>query len=411
MPSPSDRPDDRIQELEERWKADPSSRIFVQLADEYRRQDRLADAIQVLEKGLRRQPNYLSAQVALGRCRLAAGDARGAVELLEPAVTQDPTHLVANKLLVEAYIETGRKEPARERLDLYSLMNDGDPDIETLRQRIETASPKAAPAPAAPAEKTPVEPPSEPGESMTGASTEAPGPEGPAPSPLPWPAEEPFGELWSPGRLRAWAAAFEAEGLFPLPPGLFPPLDHGPSQEPELEPEEEPIAVPADEPVLEAAPLETLPPEAFQSERGAEPAAAIRPAAGEERAATVTLGQLYMAQGHDDEAVRIFRAVLERDPENRVSREALELLGARQRPQPTPEETVGTVEEEVEPAVEEGGEEGARGLAEAEEAEPAEELVTAAPLQGAVPGLTERKIAVLKGYLERLRGGVEHDVS
>jgi predicted Zn-dependent protease len=43
---------------------------------------------------------------------------------------------------------------------------------------------------------------------------------------------------------------------------------------------------------------------------------------------TVTLGRLYLAQGHRAEAERIFRRVLRADPENAAAREALLGLGA-----------------------------------------------------------------------------------
>ena len=44
--------------------------------------------------------------------------------------------MVANKLLVRAYLETGEPDKARERFDLYSLLNDSDPEIEELRRRL-----------------------------------------------------------------------------------------------------------------------------------------------------------------------------------------------------------------------------------------------------------------------------------
>ena len=80
---------------------------------------RLREAIEALESGLRAYPRHTSAQVALGRCRLEAGDVAGAVAALEKIVQQDPTHLVASKLLVEAYLRSGAARggaPAARRL-------------------------------------------------------------------------------------------------------------------------------------------------------------------------------------------------------------------------------------------------------------------------------------------------------
>src|SRR5215467_13006156 len=139
---------DRLTQLRSRWEADPASRVFLQLAEEYRHLGRLHEALSVLETGLKEHPGYLSALVAKGRCLLELGSP-------EPArvVRQDATQAVANKLLVRAYLETGQAERAKERLDLYSLLHDGDPEIEELRGRIRRedgesrGEPRPSPAP------------------------------------------------------------------------------------------------------------------------------------------------------------------------------------------------------------------------------------------------------------------------
>jgi tetratricopeptide (TPR) repeat protein len=127
---------DRLTQLRNRWEADPSSRIFLQLAEEYRHQGRIKEALAVLDRGLREHPGYLSALVAKGRCHLELGEPEAARGVLERVVKQDATQMVANKLLVRAYLDTGEADKARERLDLYSLLNDSDPEIEELRRRL-----------------------------------------------------------------------------------------------------------------------------------------------------------------------------------------------------------------------------------------------------------------------------------
>ncbi|HEX3556837.1 MAG TPA: tetratricopeptide repeat protein [Thermoanaerobaculia bacterium] len=127
---------DRLAQLRARWESDPSSRIFLQLAEEYRHQGRVREALEVLERGLKEHPGYLSALVAKGRCLLELGEPEASRVVLERVVKQDATQMVANKLLVRAYIETSEPEKARERLDLYTLLNDSDPEIEELRRRL-----------------------------------------------------------------------------------------------------------------------------------------------------------------------------------------------------------------------------------------------------------------------------------
>src|SRR5262249_18425662 len=119
---------------------------FLQLAEEYRHLGRVQDALEVLETGLKEHPGYLSALVAKGRCLLELGNAEQARGVLERVVQQDATQMVANKLLVRTYLETSEPERARQRLDLYSLLNDSDPEIEGLRRRVvEMSRPPRAP--------------------------------------------------------------------------------------------------------------------------------------------------------------------------------------------------------------------------------------------------------------------------
>src|SRR5215203_4200963 len=149
---------DRVTQLRNRWEADPSSRIFLQLAEEYRHQGRVKEALSVLDRGLKEHPGYLSALVAKGRCHLELGEPEPARTVLERVVKQDATQMVANKLLVRAYLDTGEPERARERLDLYSLLNDSDPEIEELSRRLhamerlpQAETPGSYPRPEAPA--------------------------------------------------------------------------------------------------------------------------------------------------------------------------------------------------------------------------------------------------------------------
>lgn len=146
--SPEGTSDPRLAELERRWQAEPWSRLFLQLAEEYRRVGRSDDAIAVLEKGLHQHPNYLSAQVALGRARLDRGDLEAASATLEEVVARDPAQLVAGKLLIETYLRRGDAVLARERLEHYRQLNDGDPEIDDLEARIEAlaAAPEAGTA-------------------------------------------------------------------------------------------------------------------------------------------------------------------------------------------------------------------------------------------------------------------------
>lgn len=270
---------DRLTQLRARWESDPASRIFLQLAEEYRHLGRVQDALAVLDKGLKEHPGYLSALVAKGRCHLELAEGEEARVVLERVVKQDATQMVANKLLVRAYLETGDPVKARERLDLYSLLNDSDPEIEDLRRRIRQmekpvppekpgmdadlfalATPSAGPddstitlipssgAPARPAEVFDLAPPAPPLRGGDDIFELAPPPRpAAAPTPPPPPAppmllepeEEPAGDedqlfpgLSSRDSRRRYLDALDAEGLFAFEPLRAPEPVAPPPQAP-----------------------------------------------------------------------------------------------------------------------------------------------------------------------------------
>ncbi len=227
-PTPSDY---NLTYLRERWERDRSSRIFLQLAEEYRRRGLHAEALEVLETGLGFHPGYLAAQVALGRCRLEAGQPEAAVKVLERVLTHDPTQAVATRLLAESWLQLGDEERAQSTIDRCRLIGIPPSELVGLEQRLATAR------------RSSRERWSEPAEERAGAAAPEPAPESPAADEVPLP----------------WQAAPELE----------------PTPEPEPTPEREPLpAAPAAAPPPQAAPaaaaatLETATPVAAESAAG-----------------------------------------------------------------------------------------------------------------------------------------------
>ncbi len=129
--------DDRLREIRRRWEQSPGSRVFLQLADGLRRQENFSEAIQVLNRGLELNPGDFSARISLGRCHLESGDAESASDVLEGVVQDDPTQMVATKLLVKAWCDQGVGDQAAFRLDQYRILNPSDPEIDSLQERID----------------------------------------------------------------------------------------------------------------------------------------------------------------------------------------------------------------------------------------------------------------------------------
>jgi thioredoxin-like negative regulator of GroEL len=361
---------DRLTQLRARWQGDPSSRVFLQLAEEYRHLGRVQDALQVLDSGLKEHPGYLSALVAKGRCLLELGDAGAARGVLERVVQQDATQMVANKLLVRAYLETDEPERAGQRLDLYSLLNDSDPEIAELRQRVAALSrpPRAPdePRPEEPAERSRMDPT----ETPSPETAEAPGRgegsavEAPALVAAPGGSVAPGGQAALGGQevfdlgpaasAHSLAAGDDVFGLVAAPPppalgargdgnGAEPFPDPAPERSRRLyldslaaerifwfdEAEEEAAPAPATAPIAAATPAVELPAPEPPAPAPSEPPPPPPPSS----AATVTLAELYLRQGHTEEAQQIFGEIVEREPDNAAAREGLaRLAGAGQAP-------------------------------------------------------------------------------
>lgn len=440
---------DRVSQLRTRWESDPSSRVFLQLAEEYRHQGQVKEALAVLDKGLQEHPGYLSALVAKGRCHLELREGEAARAVLERVVKQDATQMVANKLLVRTYLETGEPARARERLDLYSLLNDSDPEIAELRRQIKLMDrpkeivPEDSPFDLAPDGKPPAAAPVDdifdlgPGPAPA-ALRRAPGDIFPldetavrskapaataavsAVSPTlaaPEPGPDGDGDLLFPDLAPAasrqrYLASLASEGIFevgdigPAPepaaeipkvpesapafepadtswleeapaPAETPVFDLAPA--PRREPVPAPPAPPAPEPVDLWAEDDLTPLPELEVAPEPEPVRVAEPAAISPSAATATLGDLYLRQGHLEEAERIYREVLEREPDNAVAQAGLDRIDETRRP-PEPPPAIGAAVD-------------ARRL-----------LAGFRPGDGR-GGTTARKIFLLNRYLERIRGG------
>jgi tetratricopeptide (TPR) repeat protein len=93
----------RLDELERRVRMDPASIAFAALAEEYRREGRLEEAIATCSTGLRRHPSYLSAHVTLGRACVALGRIDEGRAEFEHVLRLAPENLAAIRGLAEIH--------------------------------------------------------------------------------------------------------------------------------------------------------------------------------------------------------------------------------------------------------------------------------------------------------------------
>jgi tetratricopeptide (TPR) repeat protein len=128
-----------LEDLETRWRNERTPQAGVRLAEALQQQGdrvRAEGILAAVEARLESDPRDMASRVAVGAMRLALDQPADAVRALEQVVQADPTHLKANKLLIEVYVRVGRRDQARDRLDLYRLLNEGDPEMESLEELV-----------------------------------------------------------------------------------------------------------------------------------------------------------------------------------------------------------------------------------------------------------------------------------
>jgi tetratricopeptide (TPR) repeat protein len=357
--SPSDS---RIRDLKRRLELDPTSRLFVSLAEEYRKAGRFADALITLQLGLKNHPSYVSAQVALGRAFLETGNVSEAIATFQKVLNSDPGNLVSAKSLADIYLSRGESVEAIKKYKLYRALS-GDRTVDEIIGRLEKEiAPPAPPRPSRASGPAPLPAPP----TFFDAPTATPSPrssrvlEVPAPSP---PGLTRRGEdilevtsiKWedSTSGRRARGAAEAPKEIAPLPaveqPARPMRLEGGPAQSP---PPPEEAAPPPSPAAVAAAPfaVEAGPPERAEAEGGPFAGEAARgPLAGEaapfleslpetapaqappserttdrlpppEAPAEAgepqgrALADLYFAQGHYTEALRIYDDLASSNP-------------------------------------------------------------------------------------------------
>jgi len=126
----------RIRDLKRRLELEPASRLFVALAEEYRKNGQLPDALSTLQKGLLAHPSYLSAHVALGRAYLESGQITEAIATFSKVLANDPGNLVSARSLADIFLSRGESVEAIKKYKLYRALS-GDRTVDETIERLE----------------------------------------------------------------------------------------------------------------------------------------------------------------------------------------------------------------------------------------------------------------------------------
>lgn len=351
-----DRDPSEIAKLTERIAKDPKSKLFVPLAEEYKKIGDIETSIQVLTEGLKNNPGYVTARSFLGRLLMEKGDLTGAQKEFEEVIKAIPDNLLAQRKLGDLYALQGRPRDALARYRAAQGLSPKDQEIialiadleagrditgklakaapqqapgQALKQDEQKGSAEAAQRPAAsPSKPATARPPKagappvqekeaaeevlvvEPLEHEPGAGTEPPAAAGGF-------------DFLAEGKLEGGEG--NIPGLEVAAPGGFfeePPL-HEPLPEHDLEPAV-PLLVPETDEEIGAA---GQPPgtEVFAARPG-EKAGRAESLKKSDDFTTDTLAELYISQGFYEKAIDIYERMLAENPGHRGLKDKLTRL-------------------------------------------------------------------------------------
>jgi tetratricopeptide (TPR) repeat protein len=117
---------EEIERLKEKIDKDPNSKLFIPLAEEYKKAGMFDEAIDVLTKGLGKQPGYMSARVSLGKIYFERGMLEEAKAEFEKVISAIPDNLYAHKKLAEIYKDIGERDSAVKEFKTVLKLNPMD---------------------------------------------------------------------------------------------------------------------------------------------------------------------------------------------------------------------------------------------------------------------------------------------
>ena len=370
-----------LDKLEARFQQNPKGRNFAPLADAYRKAGLLDNAISLCQEGLKLHPDYVSAYIVYARCLVDKKDDTAAHDVFKQVLDLDRENIIALRGLAELAERTGKYDEAVEWLS--RLLNadpmNGDAAEALARAKGKLASSGAAAAPPASTEAatTPMAKPDFAVEHEEAAPVElGKGPSAPRPSgstPMVENFENPISfnpnahaaakaeglEVQEDVELNAQQieqveieglarTQYEGSGMFKLDApepsggqtGGAPDLDEALPQVdlPLIMPDDEaqpgpqasarampvPPPPPAPPPPPPPAPPSRVPAAvALSDDDGAADTATLSQA---EPVVTETMAELYLKQGHQQDALRVYQALLTQRPNDAKLRSKVDQL-------------------------------------------------------------------------------------
>jgi len=346
-----------IDKLEARYRDNPKGRNFAPLADAYRKAGLIDNAVELCQNGLKLHPDYVSAYIVYARCLVDKKDDAAALGVFKQVLGLDGENIIALRGLAELAQRNGKYE---EEVDWLSRLLNADPMNGDAAEALARAKGKAASSPRA--ATTPMTKPDFAVEHETPEPVELAKPSGPsAAAPEVENFENPIS--FNPNAHAAAKAdglevqedvelnpqqieqveieglartQYEGSGMFRLDAPERPSSEGAPDLDDALPQVDLPLIMPDDE--MRAPPPKPAPPRppsplsppqrvpaavALSDDDGAADTATLSQA---EPVLTETMAELYLKQGHQQDALRVYQALLAQRPTDAKLKSKVEQL-------------------------------------------------------------------------------------
>jgi len=133
-----------IEKHRRRWEENPKGLTFAPYADALRKAGEAEQALDVLKAGLEHHPDYIPANIVLGRCHLDLGDDPSAEGAFGQVLALDPENVIALKALADVSERGQRWGSATRWLDLLLAIDRGNDAAREQMVRVQVAELEAA---------------------------------------------------------------------------------------------------------------------------------------------------------------------------------------------------------------------------------------------------------------------------
>ena len=129
-----------IAKLTDRIAKDPKSKLFVPLAEEYKKAGDIDMAIHVLTEGLKVNSGYVTARSILGKLLFEQGNLEGSRKEFEEVVKAIPDNLMAQRKLGDIYVLQNKPGEALKHYKIVFSLNPRDEELASLVADLEAGS-------------------------------------------------------------------------------------------------------------------------------------------------------------------------------------------------------------------------------------------------------------------------------